>query len=234
MMKTMLALGLSLSMGLYAEAQKTVVLTFDDAPASHFSVVAPILKQYGFGATFYVCEFPPNFGDTTKYMNWRQIKVLSLQGFEIGNHTGHHTGVNDVDSAALDKEIAFIETRCADWNIPKPSTFAYPGCGSSPAAVKVLKARGYLSARTCDAKPFDPQKDDPYYMPSYAIQGADTTAFYKALSDQQDGQVVVFLFHGIPDTEHPWVNTPPDVFKGYMEYLHAHHYRVVAIKDMSH
>lgn len=232
MIKRMFNLGLALTMGLATQAQKTVVLTFDDAIASHFSVAAPVLKQYGFGATFYVCEFPPDFSDTTKYMNWRQIKLLSLQGFEIGNHTGHHTGVGGVDSVALDKEVDYIEQRCEEWHIPKPRTFAYPGCGSSPEAVKVLKARGYLSARTCDPKPFDVHKDDPFYMPSYAIQGTDTTAFYKALSEQQDGQVIVFLFHGVPDNAHGWVNTPEDVFTGYMEYLHTHHYRVVAIKDV--
>src|SRR5262249_2878588 len=30
---------------------KLVVLTFDDSVASHYSVVRPLLKQYGFGAT---------------------------------------------------------------------------------------------------------------------------------------------------------------------------------------
>ena len=49
---------------------KTVVLTFDDATASQYSVVAPLLKRYGFGATFFVCEFQPNFSDSSKYMNW--------------------------------------------------------------------------------------------------------------------------------------------------------------------
>jgi hypothetical protein len=36
------------------------VLTFDDAPASHATVAAPLLKQYGFGATLFVCN--TNFG----------------------------------------------------------------------------------------------------------------------------------------------------------------------------
>ena len=43
---------------------KLVVLTFDDAPASQYSIAAPLLKKYGFNATFFVCEFP-NFKDTT-------------------------------------------------------------------------------------------------------------------------------------------------------------------------
>jgi peptidoglycan/xylan/chitin deacetylase (PgdA/CDA1 family) len=35
---------------------KLIVFTFDDATESQYSVVAPLLKQYGFGATFFVCE----------------------------------------------------------------------------------------------------------------------------------------------------------------------------------
>ena len=35
---------------------KLVVLTFDDSVASHYSVVRPILKRYGFGATFFITE----------------------------------------------------------------------------------------------------------------------------------------------------------------------------------
>src|SRR5262249_5395042 len=35
---------------------RLVVLTFDDASKSHFTVARPLLKKYGFGATFFVTE----------------------------------------------------------------------------------------------------------------------------------------------------------------------------------
>jgi len=35
---------------------KLVVLTFDDSVASHYSVVRPLLKLYGFSATFFITE----------------------------------------------------------------------------------------------------------------------------------------------------------------------------------
>ena len=38
--------------------EKVVVLTFDDAVISQYTYVAKLLKDYGFGATFFVCEFP--------------------------------------------------------------------------------------------------------------------------------------------------------------------------------
>ena len=40
-------------------------------------------------------------------------------------------------------------------------------------------------------------------------------------------------FHGAPDVEHPWVNTPRERFEEYMRYLHDEGYRVVALRDLA-
>ena len=84
---------------------KLVVLTFDDAPESHYSIVAPLLKKYGFGATFFICEFPPNFKDSTKYMNWRQIKELDNMEFEVANHPLTHTGMSRLTNEQFSAEL---------------------------------------------------------------------------------------------------------------------------------
>ena len=90
---------------------KLVVLTFDDATASQYSVVAPLLKEYGFGATFFICEFPPNFADTTKYMNWRQIQKLDQMGFEIANHTRNHPAIAKLSNdKIIDTKIPIKKT----------------------------------------------------------------------------------------------------------------------------
>ena len=85
---------------------KIVVLTFDDASQSHYSYVAPLLKKYGFGATFYVCEYPPDFSDTVKYMSWNDIKQLSDMGFEIGSQGWHHIRVDQISNDSLKVRIA--------------------------------------------------------------------------------------------------------------------------------
>ena len=36
--------------------ERVVVLTFDDSVASHATFVAPMLKEHGFGATFFITE----------------------------------------------------------------------------------------------------------------------------------------------------------------------------------
>lgn len=70
---------------------KTVILTFDDAVSNHCTFVAPLLKELGFNATFFVCEFPPDFAtDKVQYMSWEQIEELDNMGFEVANHTLTH------------------------------------------------------------------------------------------------------------------------------------------------
>ncbi len=103
---------------------KLVVFTFDDATASQYSVVAPLLKEYGFGATFYICEFPPNFSDTSKYMNWKQISELHKMGFEIANHTKNHPNATKIPKEEFIKELEYIERKCDSFGIPKPNSIS--------------------------------------------------------------------------------------------------------------
>ena len=71
---------------------KLIVLTFDDAPASHATVVAPILKSHGFGGSFYVSDFDSFRTRKDWYLTYRQMKAMAEDGFEIGNHTLGHGG----------------------------------------------------------------------------------------------------------------------------------------------
>src|SRR3954447_6425839 len=74
---------------------KLVVLTFDDASKSHYTVARPLLTRHKFGATFFVTEgwdFATNQKD---YMTWEEIRQLHKDGFEVGNHTIGHQAVTD-------------------------------------------------------------------------------------------------------------------------------------------
>src|SRR5215467_6583535 len=114
--------------------EKLVVLTFDDSVKSQHSVVRPILKKYGFGATFFVTEgfdFPTN---KTDYMTWAEIAELHADGFEIGNHTRDHFGVRPGNVGQLAEQVRAIADRCRQHKIPAPVSFAWPGNSFDPAA----------------------------------------------------------------------------------------------------
>ena len=213
---------------------KLVVLTFDDAVLSHATYVGPLLKKYGFGATFFVCEFlSPPFSDKTKYMTWEQIAGLSKMGFEIGNHTQNHTHVTKMDSARFVAELKYIEDKCAQYHIPKPVSFAYPGYDVSPKAIGVLKAAGYKFARAGFDRPYDPETDHPYLVPGFTTSATNKKMIMDAFAEAKKGKVVVLTIHGVPDDAHVWVNTPPQLFEEYLQYLKTNHYKVIALRDLA-
>ncbi|MEO6523387.1 MAG: polysaccharide deacetylase family protein [Mucilaginibacter sp.] len=212
---------------------KLVVLSFDDAVVTQFTVVAPLLKKYGFGATFFVCEFKdPPFSDKSKYLSWEQIEELNKMGFEIGNHTQNHTHVTKMDSTRFTAELQYIEDKCKEYHIPKPINFAYPGYDTSPKAINVLKAKGYEFARAGLDRTYDPAVDHPYLMPSFTMLANNRQAIYDAFALAKDGKVVILTIHGVPDIAHAWVNTPPELFEEYLKYLHDNHYEVIAMRDL--
>jgi peptidoglycan/xylan/chitin deacetylase (PgdA/CDA1 family) len=212
---------------------KLVVLSFDDAIVSQATIVASMLKKYGFGATFLVCEFTsPPFSDKTKYLSWEQIALLNKIGFEVGNHTQNHTHVNKMDSLHFVNELKYIENKCAEYHIPKPISFAYPGYNTSPKALPVLKAAGYEFARQGLDRPYDPLTDNPLLMPGITMTATNTKQIYDALAMAKGGKIVVLTIHGVPDEAHPWVNTPPELFEEYLKYLKDNHYKVIAMRDL--
>ena len=106
---------------------KLVVLTFDDGCKSQATFAAPILKAYGFGATFYITEGLNFLTHKEAYMTWEDVRGLHDDGFEIGNHTRHHRNVTQQPAEELSADLAHIDARCETYRISKPTTFCYPG-----------------------------------------------------------------------------------------------------------
>ena len=215
---------------------KLVVLTFDDAPITHATVVAPLLKKYGFGGTFYVCEFPPDFADKQKYMSWEQMRELDRMGFEIANHTLTHSNVAKLSKAQFTAQLDSLEARCKTYGINRPlTTFAYPGYGTNPVAFEVLKEKNYQFARVGGARAYDPTTDYPYLVPSFSTtepNNFDKERIFKAFQEAKNGKIVVLTIHGVPDYAHDWVTTPPAIFEAYLKYLHDNDYKVIALRDL--
>jgi peptidoglycan/xylan/chitin deacetylase (PgdA/CDA1 family) len=210
-----------------------VVLTFDDATASQYSVVAPLLKQFGFGATFFVCEFPSKSAGRSAYMNWQQIKELDKMGFEVANHTRIHAGVSNLSKPQFIEELNYIEGKCDSLGIEKPSNFAYPGYDLSLPAMETLHEKGYKFARAGGSRAYDPLNDHPLLVPSWAMNATNKEQIMAAFKEARNGRIVVLTIHGVPDVEHPWVNTPPELFKEYLQYLSDHHFKVLSLRDLN-
>ena len=223
---------------------KTVVLTLDDAVKSHRTFVAPLLKELGFRATFFVTH--RWMGDQENFMTWQEIAELHQMGFEIGNHTWTHGSFSSPRNAAhLHGELALVEGELKKVGVPRPSVFAYPGDDFGPEAVNVLEKQGYLLARrgmqpevkygSMEPGPaFDPARHHPLLIPTGGDAYPDWNLdyFQKVVGNAQGGKAVVLQFHGVPDVAHPWVFTPPENFRQYMTFLKENGFTVLALSDL--
>ncbi|MEN3323352.1 polysaccharide deacetylase family protein [Mariniflexile soesokkakense] len=211
---------------------KLVVLTFDDGCVSHYTFVAPLLKKYNFNATFFMCEFPPNYKDSTKYMTWSQVKGLSDMGFEVGNHTLSHAKINKITNQEYKEQVQAIEIKCDSIGISKPTSFAYPAYDLNASALQILMETDYKFARAGGSRAYNPLEDHPFLLPSWAMKSDNKNQIIEAFNEAKNGNIVVITIHGVPDIEHPWVNTPPELFEAYLQYLNDNDFNVISIKDL--
>ena len=223
---------------------KTVVLTFDDAVRSQITIVAPLLEQLGFKATFFITH--SWMDDKANFLTWEEVAELNRRGFEIGNHTWTHSAFDTEESGAkLGDELQKVEDALAKVGVPKPVSFAWPGDNFGPEALKQLQEHGYKVARrgmqpevpygVVQVGPvLDVKKNYPLLIPTAGDAYPDWTLehFKKVVGNAKKGKIVVLQFHGEPDVAHPWVNTPPEMFRQYMQYLKDNGYRAIAMRDV--
>lgn len=228
---------------------RLVVLTFDDTCKSDAEYVAPLLKTYGFGATFFVNDH--HSGRTgwnlDHYLDWPEIRRVHEMGFEIGNHTASHPDVSGLTDQAFTAELEQIERRCSENGIDRPVSFCYPGFHFSAAAVRLLRSRGYKFARRggfpeipYDDKgsrgpTYNPALHDPLLIPATGFSGPHwgMDDLKWAVGQAQGGRIAVLCFHGVPDIDHWWVHTDPAAFKSYMDFLAGSGCTVIALRGLA-
>ncbi len=215
---------------------KTIVLTFDDAVRSQLTIVAPVLKRFGFGATFFVCRFSDEWRaqHSEHLMGLEELRELQRQGFEIGNHTWSHPNMRELSDAENAREVDSLSEWLKSGGITEAPVFAYPGGPYADNAAPLLRQRGFLAARSTENDAWDIAHCDPMHVPATPVQGDNDETFFKAIHYADGIHPAVIIFHGVPDLVHPWVHTPPECFTKWMTFLHDHDYRVIGMVQAIH
>jgi peptidoglycan/xylan/chitin deacetylase (PgdA/CDA1 family) len=126
--------------------RKPMIICFDDDWQGQYDYALPLLKKYGFTATFYVWTAVVG---RKNHMTWDEIRELSAAGMEIGCHTVHHPYLTRInDEASLRKEMEGAKQRIES-EIGKPvTTLAYPFGAYDEHVVDVARACGFMTARS--------------------------------------------------------------------------------------
>jgi peptidoglycan/xylan/chitin deacetylase (PgdA/CDA1 family) len=99
---------------IHAYSQKAVILNFDDDWKNQYVYVEPILKKYGFNATFYLTpgcienqdsEHCNNSATPHSVLNWTEVKLLQKDGYDIQSHGMSHKDLTSLSNASLEYEI---------------------------------------------------------------------------------------------------------------------------------
>jgi hypothetical protein len=128
---------------------------------------------------------------------------------------------------------------------PARKVFPGPATPSRSKALPILKELGIRFARRGGAPEYpyeqgrgfayEPGVDHPLLIPSAGDSRPKWTLhdFKPAVAQAKDGRIAVLQFHGAPDLDHPWVNTPPELLREYLKHLHAEKFKVIALRDLA-
>lgn len=148
--------GLSVGDAIASFAGKTVAITFDDGCETDLLVAAPILREFDFGATFYITH---GWSGQPGYLSHAQLCELSALGFEIGCHSMSHSYLTDLDDAGLRREIVDPKLHL-EKVIGKPiEHFSCPGGRFDQRVAQMARETGYCTVATSEIQANTPSTD---------------------------------------------------------------------------
>jgi peptidoglycan/xylan/chitin deacetylase (PgdA/CDA1 family) len=224
---------------------RTIVLTFDDGERTQLTFVAPLLKEYGFGATFY---FTGQWReDQENYLGFEELRPIHEMGFEIGNHSFLHFNYGDPALVPhIAEDLDKLENALAEVGIPRPETFAWPADRFGPEALEILRSRPMKFARRGQGPEhppgldrlgtlYDPDRHDPLLIPTAVTVGPRTSirTIRRAIFAARDGKAAIIQFHGVPDTVNYLVTTKPAFFREILDLLRGEDCNVIALRDLA-
>ncbi len=137
--------GLSVAEALSFPSGRCVTITFDDGCETDLLAAAPILRDAGFNATFFVTSGKVG---TPGYLSPDQLKELYSLGFEIGCHSMTHPYLTELDEAGLRREICEAKSQLEQITGSPVEHFSCPGGRYDQRVVEFARKAGYRTLST--------------------------------------------------------------------------------------
>lgn len=166
---------------------KPVVITFDDGWQDNVEA-AKTLKEFGFGATFYVIS---GFFNNKMYFSEDELRTLSQNPkFEIGSHTHSHfvnweTKINTLDLCTMASEMV-ASKKILERIIKKPVTsIAWPYGYNTKEAVYVASQVGYRSTMMVNRDTINQPGRSPLFTRRLNVDGTCGLSEFKEMVTTQ-------------------------------------------------
>ena len=155
--------------------RRAAVLTFDDAYASIYEHVFPVLKQRSVPFTVFVIAgligseshfYAHRGGSERRHLDHGQLRSLVESGqVEVGAHGYRHLDLTRTDHTELGKELSLAKDlleKSLEVEIPY---YAYPYGRTTPAVQQKTRAAGYQLAFTTRKSKLASADVDPFAIP---------------------------------------------------------------------
>ena len=129
--------------------KKAVVINLDDGYRSTYDIAYPILKKYGFTATFFI--YTSFMGASKNALTWEQLKAIKADGFEVGSHSVTHADLSKKMAGETDKEYLarvkrelVLSKQILDDKLNQNTQYiAFPYGEFNPVVLKLCEETGY-------------------------------------------------------------------------------------------
>jgi peptidoglycan/xylan/chitin deacetylase (PgdA/CDA1 family) len=111
---------------------RTFVITIDDGWWDGYTYAFPIMRKFGFVATYFVISSRIGQKDS---LFPSDLQDLVAAGDEIGNHTENHTSLQTVNLARAKTEVDDASNRIAEVTGVRPVSLSYPMGGINQVAL---------------------------------------------------------------------------------------------------
>ena len=134
--------GLNVSEALRYSGEPGVCITFDDGCETDLIAAAPVLREFGCNAMFYLTA---GFLGTPGYLNADQVRELDAQRFEIGCHSMTHPYLSDLMETELKREIVDAKLQIEAILGHAIQHFSCPGGRYNQHALRMARQAGFAT-----------------------------------------------------------------------------------------
>jgi peptidoglycan/xylan/chitin deacetylase (PgdA/CDA1 family) len=125
--------------------QPGLTIAFDDGSETDLLEAAPLLREMGFPAIFYIVA---GFVGQRGYLSSIQLRELTNMGFEIGSHSMTHAFLTDLPEKQLHEELAGSKAQIEQIIGKSVDHFSCPGGRWNKEIAHLAREAGYRSVAT--------------------------------------------------------------------------------------
>lgn len=125
--------------------ERAVLITFDDGYLDNYTNAAPLLKQYGYTATFFIIT---ELVGSPGYMSYAQIAELLAEGHSAGSHSAHHHDLTTLSREGQYAELSESKRQLEEELGIEVIAFCHPSGRYDDTTIDLLSEAGYTLAFT--------------------------------------------------------------------------------------